>query len=55
MEGAGNPKMDDVSAESGPATHQAQDSPPQLNSEAGTAGVAGWPEHHAPVHGRGGA
>ena len=55
MEGAGKPNMDDVSAEIGPATHQAQDSPPQLNSEAGTAGAAGCPEHHAPVHGLGGA
>jgi hypothetical protein len=35
--------------------HQAHDSVPQSNVTVGTAGVAGCPEHHAPLHGRGGA
>jgi hypothetical protein len=34
--------------------HQAHDSMPQSNVTAGTCGVAGCPEHHAPLHGRGG-
>jgi hypothetical protein len=33
--------------------HHAQESTDRSSTPAGTAGVAGWPEHHAPEHGRG--
>jgi hypothetical protein len=41
-------------AEPGADEHQAQDSDGPSNWPAGTTGVAGCPEHHAPEQGRGG-
>jgi hypothetical protein len=41
-------KEEAAAVETGATVHQAQESTSPSKAPLGTAGVAGWPEHHAP-------